>query len=177
MMLATTPREGPSMGLFGKKPVVRYQMRQDMISIGDDYWVEDSEGNKAFHIDGKAARLRDTWVLENSAGKEVALIREKKMSVRDAVKIEVGGKEAVVKRAMISIRDRFHIEVDGGEDLKAKGNFLDHEYEIEQDGDKVAEISKKWFRLRDTYGVEIYTDVDPALILSITVAIDSFSHD
>ena len=42
-------------------------------------------------------------------------------------------------------------------------------------GDKVAEVSKKWFRVRDTYGVEIDADVDPALILSITVAIDSLS--
>ena len=69
------------------------------------------------------------------------------------------------------------VDVDGGEDLKVHGNIVDHEYEIEQDGDKVAEVSKKWFRMRDTYGVEIDADVDPALILSITVAIDSFSHD
>jgi len=56
------------------------------------------------------------------------------------------------------------------------GNIVDHEYEIEQDGDKVAEVSKKWFRLRETYGVEINADVDPALILAITVAIDSFDR-
>ena len=106
----------------------------------------------------------------------MALIREKKLSVRDAMKIEVGGKEYKVKKAMIGIRDRFVIETDG-KNLKAHGNIVDHEYEIEQDGDKVAEVSKKWFRIRDTYGVEIDADVDPALILSITVAIDSFSHD
>ena len=82
-----------------------------------------------------------------------------------------------MKKALVGIRDRFHVEVDGGEDLKAHGNIVDHEYEIERDGDKVAEVSKKWFRLRDTYGVEIDGDVDPVLILSITVAIDSLAHD
>ena len=66
-----------------------------------------------------------------------------------------------MKKALVGIRDRFHIEVDDGDDLKAHGNIVDHEYEIERDGDKIAEISKKWFRVRDTYGVEVFDDADP----------------
>ena len=166
------------MGLLRNRggDTVKYQMRQKMIAIGDDYWIEDSNGNKAYRVNGKAARLRDTWILEDARGQEVAMIREKKLSVRDAIKIEVGGKEFVVKKAMVGLRDRYHIEADGGKDLKAHGNIVDHEYEIELDGNKVAEVSKKWFRVRDTYGVEIDADVDPALILSITVAIDGFDR-
>jgi uncharacterized protein YxjI len=156
---------------------LRYQMHEKVISIGDDYWIEDSAGNKAFKVNGKVARIRDAWILEDPSGHEVATIRERKLSVRDAVKIEIGGREAIVKKAFVGIRDRYHIEVDGGEDLKAHGNIVDHEYEIERDGDTVAEVSKKWFRVRDTYGVEIKGAVNPALILAITVAIDSFSHD
>ena len=38
----------------------RYQMRQDMFSIGDDWWIEDHDGNKAFRVDGKAMHVRDT---------------------------------------------------------------------------------------------------------------------
>ena len=38
----------------------------------------------------------------------------------------------------------------GGEDMEAKGNIVDHEFKIERDGDKIAEISKRWFRVRDT---------------------------
>jgi uncharacterized protein YxjI len=155
---------------------VRFQMREKLLSIGDDYWIEDSAGDKVFKVNGKAARIRDTWILEDAEGREIATIRERKLSVRDAVKIEVGGQEAVVKKALVGIRDRFHIELDGGEDLKAHGNIVDHEYEIEQDGHEVAEVSKKWFRIRDTYGVEVKRGADPALILAITVAIDSFSR-
>jgi uncharacterized protein YxjI len=167
---------GTDVGLFKREKTVKFQMRQDLISIGDDYWIEDEHGNKAFHVDGKALRLRDTWILQDHTGKEVAKIKEKKLTVRDTIKIETGGQEFKVKKALVGFRDRFVIETDG-HNLKAHGNIIDHEYEIERDGDKVAEISKKWFRLRDTYGVEVNADVDPALILSITVAIDSFSHD
>jgi uncharacterized protein YxjI len=156
---------------------VRYQMREKLISIGDDYWVEDADGNKAYKVDGKAARIRDTWKLEDASGNEVATIRERKLSVRDAITIEVGGRKIVVKKAIVGIRDRFHIDVDDGPDMKAHGNIVDHEYEIEQDGDSVAEVSKKWFRIRDSYGVAIDADADPVVILAITVAIDALSHD
>lgn len=81
-----------------------------------------------------------------------------------------------MKRA-VGIRDRFKIDVDNGPDLSAMGNFVDHEYTIEQDGNKVAEISKKWFRIRDTYGVEVEQGANIPLILAITVAIDSLVGD
>jgi uncharacterized protein YxjI len=158
-------------------PARRFQMHEKLLAIGDDYWIEDEQGQKVFKVNGKVARIRDTWELEDGAGNTVAKIQEKKLSVRDKIEIEWNGTTATVKKALVGIRERYHIEVDGGEDLKAHGNIVDHEYEIERDGDKVAEISKKWFRVRDTYGVEIEGDVDPVLILSITVAIDGLSHD
>ena len=156
---------------------VRYRMQEKLISIGDDYWVEDADGNKVYKVDGKVARIRDTWKLEDASGNDVATIRERKLSVRDTITIELGDRKVVVKKALVGIRDRFHIDVDDGPDLKAHGNVVDHEYEIEQDGDTVAEVSKKWFRIRDSYGVEIEADADPVLILAITVAIDALSHD
>ena len=87
------------------------------------------------------------------------------------MKIERGGHDlATVHKALVGIRDRFDIE--DGEDLKAKGNVLDHEYEIKRDGDVIASVSKKWVRVRDTYGIEIEEGEDIPLLLAITVAID-----
>ncbi len=160
------------------EPGTRYQMHEKMISIGDDYWIEDSSGARVFKVDGKAARIRDTWKLKDTDGNVVAEIQERKLTIRDAIKIDIPlGHSATVKKALVGIRERFHVEVDGGEDLKVHGNIVDHEYEIERDGHKVAEISKKWFRVRDTYGVEIFDDKETVLILAITVAVDSMSHD
>ena len=160
-----------------KPPVRRFQMKEKLISIGDDYWIEDDAGARAFKVDGKAARIRDSWVLEDGQGREVASIREHKLSVRDAIKIDIGGNEATVKRAMLGLPDRFHVDVDHGEDLTVKGNFLDHEYVIERDGDEIAAISKKWLRARDTYGVEVRDPLDVVLVLAVTVAVDTLSHD
>ncbi|MCZ3386158.1 MAG: LURP-one-related family protein [Actinomycetia bacterium] len=154
-----------------------FQMREKVFAIGDDYWVEDSDGQKVYKVDGKAIRFRDTFILEAASGAELAVIKEKKLAVRDTMTIEIGGREAKVKKRLIGIRDRFNVDFDEGDDYSAKGNFVDHEYEIERDGEKVAEISKKWFRVRDTYGVEIDGGQDVALILAVTVCIDAMSHD
>ena len=155
----------------------RYQLRQRLISIGDDYWIEDDSGQRAFRVNGKALRVRKTFVLEDAGGDEVAKIQERKLSVRDRMEIERPGRSnATVKKALVGFRDRFAIDVEGAPDLEAKGNIVDHEYEIERDGDTVATVSKRWFAVRDTYGVEIAPGEDRALVLAITVCIDAMSH-
>ena len=155
----------------------RYRMRQSLISIGDDYWIEAEDGRRAFRVDGKALRIRKTFVLEDAGGNEVAKLQERKLSVRDKMEIERSGRSvATVKKALIGIRDRFSIAVERGPDLDAKGNLVDHEYEIKRDGDTIANVSKRWFRVRDTYGVEIAPGEDEALVLAITVCIDAMSH-
>jgi uncharacterized protein YxjI len=155
----------------------RFQMRQRLLSIGDDYWIETEDGARAYHVDGKALRIRKTFVLEDAVGNEVAKLQERKLTIRDKMEIERGGHSlATVHKRLIGIRDRFVIDVEGGADMEAKGNLVDHEYEIERDGDTVATVSKKWFRVRDTYGVEIAPGEDEALVLAVTVCIDAMSH-
>jgi uncharacterized protein YxjI len=156
-----------------------YQMREKMFAIGDDYWIETGRGERAFKVNGKALRVRDTLIIEDRGGGELYKIQEKKVRVRDTMDIERGGDTvATVKKAMVTpLRDRFSVDVHGGPDLEAQGNIVDHEYTIERDGKKVAEVSKRWFRVRDTYGIEVEADQEPSLILAIAVCIDQMTHD
>jgi uncharacterized protein YxjI len=151
----------------------RYTMREKMFSIGDDSWIETEGGERAFKVNGKALRIRETLVVESPSGEELFTIQEKKLSVRDKMEVERGGTTvATIKKALVGLRDRYSIEVDGGADLSAKGNVVDHEYEIERDGEKVAEVSKRWFRVRDVYGIEVAPGQDDALILAVAICID-----
>jgi uncharacterized protein YxjI len=148
-------------------------MREKMFSVGDDSWIETEGGERAFKVNGKALRIRETLVVESPSGEELFTIQEKKLSVRDKMEVESGGRTvATVKKALVGLRDRYSIEVDGGADLSAKGNVVDHEYKIERDGETVAEVSKRWFRVRDTYGIEVAPGQDDALILAVTICID-----
>jgi len=155
----------------------RYQMREKLFAIGDDSWIETADGERAFKANGKALRIRSTFILESPSGEELFKIQEKKLHVRDTMEIEADGHTvATVKKALITpLRDRFAIELEGGGELTAKGNIVDHEYEIERDGDKIATVSKRWVRVRETYGIEIAPGENDALILAATVCIDEMS--
>ena len=169
--------KGQAMGLRNHRlDGPTFQMREKIFAIGDDFWIEDAAGNKVFKVNGKALRARETFILEDAHGNEVSKIQEKKLSVRDKMTIESGSTKATVHKRLIGIRDHYVIEVEGGEDLKAHGNIVDHEYEIERDGTKVAEVSKKWFRLRDTYGVQLAQGQDVPLILAISVCVDQMAR-
>src|SRR4051794_1878931 len=61
---------------FGRGGSARcYKMRQRMLSIGDDFWIEDEEGERAFRVDGKALRLRKTFYLEDLEGRRLCSIQ------------------------------------------------------------------------------------------------------
>lgn len=157
----------------------RFQMRQKLISIGDDYWIENEDGDRVFHVDGKALRLRDTFDLEDAHGNQICRIQTRVLHIRDSMAIEDtdGNQLALVHKALISpLRDRWKVDLAEGDDWKIQGNIIDHEYELEADGRKIAEVSKKWFRIRDTYGVEVAPGENVALVLAVTVAVDSMVH-
>lgn len=153
----------------------RYQMREKLVSIGDDFWIENNHGQKVYKVDGKALRVRDTLKIEDAHGRELCKIQEKKLRVKDSMNIEGpdGKTLATIKKALITpVRDRWTVKIGNGPDMEVKGNIVDHEYKIEEGRTRVAEVSKKWFRVRDTYGVEVAPGQNDVIILAVTVGID-----
>ncbi len=154
-------------------------MRQRMISIGDDYVIENDRGERVFRLDGKALRIRKTILFEDMDGHELYKIQERMLHIKDSMEIEGpdGNRVATVKKAMITpLRERWIVKIEDGPDLHVQGNIVDHEYQIERDGAKVAEVSKRWFRVRDTYGVEVAPDENDVLILATAAVLDTMAH-
>jgi uncharacterized protein YxjI len=162
----------------GAAPANVYQMRQQLFAIGDDFWIENGAGQRAFKVDGKALRLRKTLILEDAAGAERYKIQEKMLHVRDTMEIEgAAGRVATVKKALISpLRERYDVSFDAGGAWKIQGNIVDHQYKIENDAGEIAEVGKKWFRVRDTYGIQVSPGHDDALVLAVAIVVDAMSH-
>jgi uncharacterized protein YxjI len=159
--------------------VSRYRMRQKLVSIGDDFWVEDERGERVYKVDGKALRVRETLIFEDRAGRELAKIQQRMLHVRDTMEIEGpnGENAATIKKALITpFRERWTVNIAGGPDLEVQGNLVDHEYRIGDGRTHVAEVSKKWFRVADTYGVEVAPGQNDVIILAITAALDTMAH-
>jgi uncharacterized protein YxjI len=104
----------------------------------------------------------------------VAEIHRQLVSLRRTYTISVRGEKAaeVRKNLFTPFRDTFTIDLPGPNDLTMKGDLLDHEYTIEQDGQTVATVSKRWLTIRDTYAVDVAQGTDPVLILAAVVALD-----
>ena len=167
-------RSGPD-SPAGGGGIQHYRMRQKMLSIGDDFWIENERSEKKFKVDGKALRVRKTLILEDAHGNELLKIQERMITVRDSMEIEdaQGNRVAMVKKAMITpLRERWSVDIPGAHDLEVQGNIVDHEYRI----GNVAEVSKKWFRIADSYGIQVAPGQNDALIIAVAVVIDTMAH-
>ena len=123
--------------------------------------------------------VRDTLFFEDVSGNELCKIQQRLLTIRDTMTIEGpnGESMATVRKAMITpLRDRWTVKIGDGPDLQVQGNILDHQYTIGDGSSKVAEVSKRWFRLADTYGVLIEPSQNDNVILALTVAIDMMAH-
>ncbi|WP_435348726.1 LURP-one-related/scramblase family protein [Haloarchaeobius sp. HRN-SO-5] len=159
----------------GPAATTRYRMREKLLTIGDDFVIETAEGTPAFRVDGKALRLRNTIKLLDRAGKPLYSVQERMLRLRETMVIERNGRRvASIQKAFVTpLRDRMTVDVAGGPPLQIRGNILDHEYTITRNGAPVATVSKRWFRIRDTYGVEVQPGEDHAFVLAVTAAIDT----
>ncbi|MGW1813414.1 LURP-one-related/scramblase family protein [Streptomyces sp. NPDC002125] len=153
---------------------MRLLVRERLLGVGDDYWIEDADGHKLFLVDGKAMRLRDTFELKDTSGRVLVEIRQKLISLRDTMLIERDGEElAKVKRKRLSLlRNHYRVSLVDGTELDVSGKILDREFAIDYDGELLAQISRRWLTVRDTYGVDIVReDADAPLLLAVAVCV------
>jgi uncharacterized protein YxjI len=154
----------------------RYRMVEKLVSIGDDFWIQNDSGQRVFKVDGKSLRVRDTLVFRDPQDNVVCKVQQRLGRIRDTMEVEgpSGQRMAMVKKAMITpLRDRFVVKVGDGPDLEVQGNIVSHEYRI----GNVATVSKKWFRVRDSYGVEVAPGQNDLLILATTVCIEQMASN
>ena len=153
---------------------MRYIIRERFFRLGEDSDITDESGQRVLQVDGKVLSLRDLLIVRDPAGHEVARVQRKLIALRPTYEISAGDQEVaeVRKHFFTPFGDRFTIDVPGPDDLEMAGNLLDHEFTIRRGGQTVATVSKQWFTLRDTYGVDIAPGENDLLILTSVLALD-----
>jgi uncharacterized protein YxjI len=157
---------------------MRYVMKQKLFCWGNDFTIKDDAGTDRFFVDGKAFSLGQQLSFQDMQGQELAFIRQKLLAWGPTYEIyRDNGLFAVVKKALFTFFNcRFTVDVPGPDDLEAKGDFTDHEYEFWRQAALRATVSKQWFAWSDTYGMDIAEGEDDILILASTVVIDMACH-
>ncbi|MFF3012861.1 LURP-one-related/scramblase family protein [Streptomyces sp. NPDC057939] len=153
---------------------MKYLVRDKVLAIGDDYWIEDEDGRHAFLVDGKALRLRDTLELKDPDGRILLTLREKLFSLRDAMTLERDDRRlAVIRRKRLSLLRHHHrVTLVEGTELDVSGRIAEREFKIEYAGELLALVSRQWYRIRETYAVDVIReDADAALLIAVAVCV------
>ncbi|KAA5542090.1 hypothetical protein FYK55_14875 [Roseiconus nitratireducens] len=158
---------------------MRYVMNQKFFSLGDDFTIKDDGGQDCYYVDGKVFSVGDKLAIQDMQGRELARVEQKVLSFGKVYHVYRGDQRvATVKKKLFTFfREVFDVEDAAAGDLDATGDFIDHEYQFTRDGQPIATVSKRFFSLTDTYGVDIASGEDDVLILACAVVIDLCCHN
>src|SRR3979409_462564 len=109
----------------------RYRLQRKLFSIGEDFWIENEQGDQTYKVDGKAFSLRETFVLEDNSGSELLTIERKPVAPRATRKILCHGAvfATVIKKLLTFLHQHYTIQVEGGATYEAECNITSHEYD------------------------------------------------
>jgi uncharacterized protein YxjI len=154
----------------------RFQVQEHMFSLGKDYFVENEKGERVYWIDAKVLNLPKTILFRDMQGNEKYRMTEKMLRVRGTMTLYKpdGSEAATIHKALIRLLwNRYSIHIPGSSTLETQGDILNHEYVIVKNGAPVVQISREWFRIQNTYGVQVTPGtLDPLLALAMCIGIE-----
>jgi uncharacterized protein YxjI len=155
-----------------------FQLRRQLLAFGEDFWIQNAQGENVYRLDGKVLALTQTFALEDVGGNELARMQAEMFTLRRTMDIERGGQVvATVRKAFINVLGQsFSVDIAGGGELQASGDILNHEFQISAGSTVVATISKQWFAADFMYGIAIAPGQDEVLMLCVAMAIDEMSE-
>ncbi len=153
---------------------MRYVVREKFFHLGEDSMITDDHGHPLYIADGKVFSIRNTVVLKDLQGNELATIKKQLLALGLTYHITRHGQEgAVIRKKIFSpFVERYTVDIPGPDDLSVTGSLLEHNFSIERHGQTVARVSKRWVSLTETYGVETAPGEDDILILATVIAMD-----
>ncbi len=159
---------------------MRYLVREKGVAVGDDFWVSDENGREVFRVDGQALQaIHPAFDLMDPSGAVVTTIRKQLLAMSEMMAIErAGAVIATVRKAAVShLHHGFVIDLAGGGELEAHGDIAAKEFEIRHGPAVLARVSRAWFRVRHSYGVDVAPGQDDPLLLTVAVCLDRIHHD
>jgi uncharacterized protein YxjI len=133
-------------------------IKQEFVSWGPHFWLEDNSGTHIGEIDGKVITAHHEYEIKDKDGQLKARIKKKIL--------KLFGSEWWME------------DVDGREIARINGNIVRHTYDIvAPDKIVIARVHLNWATVQDEYCIEIIKqDFDPLLVLGYAIAMDNVEH-
>src|ERR1035437_8991018 len=128
-----------------------FVLNQKLISMTGDLWIDDSNGNHAFEVDGKLLALRRSLILRDTSGQELYEINKSLAHVHKTFEVKPGDKVVMtIQKALMSFMgEHFTITAADGGQMKVTGNWAGREFHVQKDGTDVIYASRQFFSLHD----------------------------
>ncbi|WP_068545959.1 LURP-one-related/scramblase family protein [Thalassotalea crassostreae] len=155
----------------------RYKLKQRFLSLTEKFEIKNDHDEIVYQVDGKFFSIGKTFHLFDHVGEQLATIKQKLFTLRPTFHITFtnGTKAKVVKTFLPLFSSRF-ILTSSGRKITVSGNFLSHEFEFNEGNAVTATVSKQWFSLTDTYGLEVADADFSELALCTLIVIDAIHH-
>lgn len=153
---------------------MRIIMRQRLLSILDHYEIFDEVGQLLFKVNGKVA-IAPELRIQNAEGEELGYTKFEMFHLLPHYNFFAGGEkiDRMAKKVTL-FRARYELEASG---WTVQGNFMDHEYQVtDAEGREIANISKAYLKVRDTYAIDVPDERNVLRVLMIALIVDSVQH-
>lgn len=146
-------------------------MKQKVFSWKDKFSIQNSFGEDKYYVEGKIISLGKKLRVYDMAGNELAFVNQKVFSFLPKFQVEINGEVvAVIKKKLSLLKPKYAIT---GPNWDVEGNFLSHDYMINENGTPIVSIHKKWMAWGDTFELDIPDEKNEVLALAVVLAIDA----
>jgi uncharacterized protein YxjI len=154
---------------------VRYRVPQNIAALEGPVTIRSDLGAPTFLIDGDAGTRTETVRIQDMEGRIHCQVDARAVRTGDPVRITGPRVEllATIRRSELSlVRDQFVVQVEPGAFWTIDGQVAVYAYRILAQDGPIAEVARRWFRARATYGVEVIAGVPHAVVLAVAICLD-----
>ena len=157
---------------------MKYRMKQRLFTWADAFTIQNHAGESVFSVSGKAFSLGHQFSFRDATGHELAYLKETLLALATTYEIYRNGALAalVTKELFTPMHCTFSVDVPGRNDIVARGDLWDLEYQFSRGDRTVATVTKLVMPSTDTYEVDVQADEDAIMVLACTVVIDMACH-
>ncbi|NLD49617.1 MAG: hypothetical protein GX660_20920 [Clostridiaceae bacterium] len=156
---------------------MRYVIRQKIFSIRDRFFINDEMENDLYIVNSQLSSFGKKLRIFDLQDNELCRIEQQLLRIMPEYCINIsGGLVAKVKKKFSFLRNDFNIISNNGE-YSVSGDFLSYEFDIRKNNYMIGHVSKKFFSIADTYGVEIDEKEDQLFVIALAIVIDMVCHN
>ena len=145
-------------------------IKERVFSWGDKFDVCDQNGTPKYYVEGEVFSWGKKLHVYDQFDREVAFIKQEVFTWMPTFQVYVNQNQvATIRREFSFFRPRYWVD---GLGWDVEGHFLEHDYQITQNGRPIVSIEKEWLTWGDTYRLRIADDADEIVALAVVLTID-----